>query len=248
MRQALLWNVGNTHTRLLAWQDGALLPPGEAHDTPALLAPAWASPLAAAHPDWPWVVACVVPAVRARLAESARGVPRHWVDAALAAHAGVDLSAMDATTMGADRLANAIAARHELALPAIVLDCGTALTTTVVDAAGRCRGGAILPGRQLARTALHRGTGQLPALALGDDRPAAIGANTRDALRAGVDLGLLGAVERLLAETRRELAAPGATVVAIGGDAAYFCRHLGGVVAGAPDFTCRGLALLAARL
>ena len=158
---------------------------------------------------------------------------------------GIDLSCVDATTVGADRLANTVAARNLVQGAVIVLDCGTAITTEAVDAKGVFRGGAILPGRALQRRALHEHTAQLPEVSLEGARPPGIGVNTDAAIRAGIDVGVLGAVERLVSETRVLLGAPECTVLATGGDAGYFLENLSSLTAAPPYLTLRGLALVA---
>jgi type III pantothenate kinase len=125
--------------------------------------------------------------------------------------------------------------------PILVLDCGTAITTEALAAGNIFRGGAILPGRRLLRQALHDHTAQLPLVPLGDAAPPALGRNTREAILAGTDAAVLGAVRHLILASRGELGAPDCPVLAVGGDAAYFARHLPEVQAGPGDFTLRGL-------
>jgi len=244
MNDALLLDIGNSFTRIARFRAGAV-GPAERHPTASLLAPEWTSALLAANPRPPCLAATVVPAVRDLLAERTR-LAITWFGPELVGE--LDLSLVEPSTVGADRLANAVAAVHELPLPAIVLDCGTAITTEIVDAERRFRGGAIMPGRELSRQALARGTAQLPVVEAAAERPRAIGRNTREALLAGLDLGVLGAVERLLAASRAELGQPDAGVTVVGGDAEFFLRHLDGVAAGPVDFTLRGLGRAAAAL
>ena len=238
----LLLNIGNTHTqvalsrapgrvRLLGTVATADLKPGR---LPALLA---------RHRRLPVLAACVVPRVRRLLAE--QGLRVTWLSAKL--DLGLDFSGVDSRTVGADRVANAVAAAAELPLPAVVLDCGTAVTTVVVDRRRRFLGGAIMPGRRLARAALAQGTGQLPLVALTPRAGRALGRNTVEAIRAGVDQGVLGAAARLATLARQQFRSP-LSVVAVGGDRRFFASQLDGVALGPPDFTLRGLAHAAARL
>jgi hypothetical protein len=60
-----------------------------------------------------------------------------------------------------------------------------------------------------------------------------------------VDGGALGAVGHLIEATRRVLGCASCSVIAVGGDAAFFASHLSGVTQGQPDFTLRGLAAVA---
>lgn len=187
----------------------------------------------------PVLAACVVPALRERLGGRWPGRLR-WLEPALVP--GVDFSGCSG--MGADRVANAAAAAALLPLPAIVVDCGTAINFVAVGPGPRFLGGAIMPGRLLLRQSLKRGTAQLPEIELAAAPPAALGTDTGAAIRAGVDLGVLGAVARVLEETRRAL--PGVAVaVAVGGDAAYFAGRVPGLEPGPRHFTLQGLAAVA---
>ena len=116
---------------------------------------------------------------------------------------------------GADRLANALAARNELGGPAIVVDLGTSTNFDLLSAEGAYIGGAIAPGLGLSLEALVGRASKLPRIEL--RRPEhAIGASTVSAMQSGIVLGYIGLVSGLLTALRTELAerspaAPGAT-------------------------------------
>ena len=66
-------------------------------------------------------------------------------------------------------------------LPAVSIDFGTAITFEVLEEDGNFTGGAILPGRQLMRHALHDHTALLPLVPLTeslDALPQKAGKNT----------------------------------------------------------------------
>lgn len=241
MAVVTLLNIGNTHTQVGHLEGGRAVID---RTTPTA---AWLegdAALAACPGDGPVLAACVVPAVRRNLAGARRRVV--FLEASLATE--VDFSRVDVSTLGADRIANAVAAAARVAGPVVVVDCGTCITTEVLSAGGRFEGGAILPGRSLWRRALRSHTGQLPLVELADDIPAALGRSTREAILAGIDLGILGAVERLVMASRQALGAPDCAALAVGGDAAYFCRGLPWLQPGGDAFTLGGLAVVAARL
>lgn len=105
--------------------------------------------------------------------------------------------------VGIDRLLNAVAA--DLVRPrdrgAIIVDSGTATTVDVVDVRGRFRGGAILPGFELAAWSLHRYTALLPEIGieqLAAEPHPPLGTDTRRAIRSGLFWGQLGAVNELI--------------------------------------------------
>jgi type III pantothenate kinase len=237
-----LLNIGNTHTQVGRSEgDSAVLM--ERLATRDLVA--GRLPAALDGGGGPCLAACVVPAARAALERALAGRKLVFLEASLVTE--VSFARVDASTLGADRIANAVAAA-EIGGPVVILDCGTCVTTEAVDAQRCFRGGAILPGRMLLRRALQAHTGQLPLVELGEACPAALGTCTRDAILAGVDLGILGAVEEVLRESQAALEAPGCPVVAVGGDAAFFCRHLAELTPGPETFTLTGLARVAARL
>jgi type III pantothenate kinase len=147
---------------------------------------------------------------------------------------------------GADRLANALAAREEFGGPAIVVDLGTSTNFDLVSAGGAYVGGAIAPGMGLSLEALVGRASKLPRIEL--RRPArAIGANTIHAMQSGAVLGYIGLVSGLLTALRGELierspAGSRVTVVATGGYTYQpWLREVPGIDAFEPDLTLRGI-------
>ncbi len=123
---------------------------------------------------------------------------------------------------GADRLANAVAARALVGAPSVVVDFGTATTFDVVDASGAYIGGAIAPGIGLAGWALAERTDRLMEVDLTwpEER---IGRDTASCLRVGIVRGYVGLVEGILAGIRGEIGP--CPVVATGGDATRIAPH-----------------------
>jgi type III pantothenate kinase len=68
----------------------------------------------------------------------------------------------DRTAVGADRIANAVAARGIYGTPAIVVDLGTATTFDCVSREGAYLGGAIAPGLATSAEELFRRAARLP--------------------------------------------------------------------------------------
>ena len=245
MRELIVLNVGNTHTEA-AVARGADLGPVERLPTAAVRADADACTTLAQHGSLPCLAACVVPDVLPGLRRVLAGGELRSLKASMVERP--DFSLVDTSTLGADRVANAVAAVGVAGPPVIVLDCGTAITTEVIDAQGRFRCGSIAPGRGLLRRALSEHTALLPRVEMEDLPPQATGGNTVEAIRAGVDVGVLGAVERLLRLQKEELGLGDCTVLAAGGDAPYFCRFLSALTPAPVDFTLRGLAEAASRV
>jgi type III pantothenate kinase len=151
------------------------------------------------------------------------------------------------TEAGADRLANALAARDEFGGPAIVVDLGTSTNFDVVSAQGAYIGGAIAPGLGLSLEALVGSASKLPRIDLRRP-PRAIGANTVNAMQSGTVNGYIGLVTGLLAALRGELVerspvSARVTVIATGGYTHEpWLSEVPGIDAVEPDLTLRGIA------
>ncbi len=106
--------------------------------------------------------------------------------------------------VGADRIANAIAAtqRHP-GRDCIVVDCGTATTFDVVTASGDYLGGAILPGIGISAETLSSRTARLPSVEI--TRPeVALGRSSAESIQSGLYFGHVGAIRQLSSELTRE--------------------------------------------
>ncbi len=148
--------------------------------------------------------------------------------------------------VGADRIANAIAARAMVGAPVIVLDCGTATTFDIVSPAGHYAGGLILPGLEIGLEALSRRAARLPEVSL-RARPELIARDTVASIQSG---SYWGAVEAIAGIVRRLRAEPGyacAPLIATGGLAALLRDDLPQIDRFAPHLTLEGLRLLAER-
>jgi len=110
---------------------------------------------------------------------------------------GLAFAVDDPAEVGADLIANAVAAHARCGGACIAVDFGTASTFTVVSDAPTFLGVAIAPGLNLVASALAGGTAQLPQVELAAP-PGPIGTNTVTAIQAGVVLGYVGLVEGLI--------------------------------------------------
>lgn len=124
--------------------------------------------------------------------------------------------APDPSEVGADRIANAVAAEKLYGTPSIVVDFGTATNIDVVDADGYYIGGAIAPGLRISMDALVSRAARIASIPL--ETPAhAIGSTTTEAVQSGAIIGTAAMTEGLVRRIRDELAAPQAFVIATGG-------------------------------
>lgn len=111
---------------------------------------------------------------------------------------GLKIKYRNPLEVGADRIANAIAAvqRHP-AQDLIVVDLGTASTIEVITAAGDYLGGAILPGVGVAAESLASHTAKLPRVEI--TRPeTALGRSSVESIQSGLFHGHVGALRHLI--------------------------------------------------
>ncbi len=111
---------------------------------------------------------------------------------------GLKIKYRNPLEVGADRIANAIAAaRRHPARDLIVVDMGTATTIEVITAAGDYLGGAILPGIGVSAESLASHTAKLPRVEIA--RPeAALGRSSVESIQSGLFHGHVGAVRHLI--------------------------------------------------
>ncbi|HUA70214.1 MAG TPA: type III pantothenate kinase [Solirubrobacteraceae bacterium] len=117
--------------------------------------------------------------------------------------------------VGADRLANAVAAYERVHDTVVIVDFGTAITYDVVSSGGEYLGGIITPGAEISIDALYDRAAKLPKVELAEPR-ALIGKSTVDAIRSGIVYGFAGQVEGIVRRLRAELG-PSTHVIATGG-------------------------------
>ena len=144
------------------------------------------------------------------------------------------------TTVGADRIANAMAAINTYGAPVIVVDFGTATNIDVVDATGSFRGGAIAPGVMLSASALFSRAAKLSSVPI-EAPAAALGSTTETAVQSGLVIGAAAQAEGLVARIKRELQIQDAPVVATGGLARTVAQATDLFTAVDPDLTLRGI-------
>ena len=154
---------------------------------------------------------------------------------------GIDYPKPD--TIGPDRLANAVAARHRFGTPVVVVDFGTAVTFDVVDARGNYIGGVIAPGLAAMTDYLHEKTALLPRIKIREINRV-IGTSTEAAMLVGAVHGYRGLIRGLLLELRHELKVHRLPVVVTGGCARLIAARLPEISAIEPKLTLEGLRLV----
>jgi type III pantothenate kinase len=237
----LLVSVGNTRTRVAAMRDGAL--------EPSRVIP---------NSDRAELVRSVSEEVRSAGAQqvliaSVNGPVSGILEESLAPvvtvlRIGRDIwvpianTLEDPSTVGQDRLLNALGAFARSEQACIVIDAGTAVTVDFVDGFGTFHGGAIAPGLVMMRDALHEKTAALPLAPLtpASSAPTPFGKDTIGAINVGVRSMVVGLVH-LLIDKYAEFYEAYPRVIATGGDAAVLFEDDELVEHIVPDLTLIGM-------
>ena len=189
------------------------------------------------------IIASVVPALTPIWAEVARrACGQEPVVVGPGVKTGLPMLYDNPAEVGADRVADAVAALAEYGAPVVVVDLGTATNIEVIDDKGRFLGGIIAPGLITSAGALFNRAARIPQIDLAcPERP--IGTNTKDAVCSGLVLGeadrIDGLVRRIFGQLGYE-----APVVATGGLASRIAPLCTTITAREPRLTLKGLNLI----
>jgi type III pantothenate kinase len=156
---------------------------------------------------------------------------------------GLSLRIENPQAVGADRIANVVAAHALVGGPAVVLDCGTATKWEALGSGGEYLGGAIAPGFGLFSEALAQGTSLLTQVRI--EQPASlIGRGTVHAVQSGLFWGGVGMIEGMIYRMKQELGGEGVRVLATGGLSALFAEEIPAIESVNPLLTLEGLRVL----
>ncbi len=144
------------------------------------------------------MVASVVPPLDGVLKETAEKyfqVPALFLGPGV--HTGMAIRYDNPSEVGADRIADAVAAYEKYGGPCVVVDFGTGINFDVVSEKGEYLGGAIAPGIGIAAEALFERAARLPRVEIRE--PArVIGTNTVASMQSGLFYGAVGAMDGIL--------------------------------------------------
>src|SRR6202162_3569195 len=147
--------------------------------------------------------------------------------------------------VGADRIANALAAFTKHGGPIIVIDFGTAVTYDAINAQGDYLGGAIAPGVEISLDALVSHTAMLRRVeAVAPE--SVIGRNTVTSIQSGLVWGFVAQVEGMVERMVAELGGS-AKVIATGGQEAVAGGLTNAIGSVGPLLTLEGLRLIYAQ-
>jgi type III pantothenate kinase len=188
-------------------------------------------------------VSSVVPPARQALMEMAKatfGIEPLMVGPGM--KTGMPILYDNPREVGADRIANAVAAYERFGRALIVIDFGTAITFDVITAAGEYQGGVIFPGVQISLDALFLKAAKLPRVEL--EKPSSVvGRDTISSIQSGIVHGYAGLVDSIV----NKIAAESGTeplVVATGGLSRIIATETTTITEVLPDLTLEGLKIL----
>jgi type III pantothenate kinase len=242
----LLIDIGNTHTHLGLWDGGQIVRQTDISTW------AWGTG-AAERPLRRFVgrdslegaaLCSVVPRCTPLVCQA---VLRQWnvhcLELTPKTLVGIGIDYPKPKTIGPDRLANAVAARHRFGAPVVVVDFGTAVTFDVVNRAAKYAGGIIAPGLAAMTEYLHEKTALLPRIRIQDIKRV-VGKSTQEAMLVGAVHGYRGLVRELIKELKQELRAQRLPVVATGGYGELIAAGLPEITAVDPLLTLEGLRIV----
>jgi type III pantothenate kinase len=143
--------------------------------------------------------------------------------------------------VGADRVADAVAAYDLYPGPSVVVDMGTATVFDVISANGEYLGGAIAPGVAISLEALYTHAAALRSVELVKPR-SVIGRSTVESIQSGVLYGFAAQVDGIVDRILDELGE--ATIIGTGGLASLIAPHTKHVRIIEPWLTLHGLRIV----
>lgn len=119
--------------------------------------------------------------------------------------------------MGADRIANCVAAYELYGGPCMVIDFGTATTYDIVNGKGELIAAITSPGIRICADALWQRAAQLPHIEIKKTKSVLDAKNTITSMQTGLVYGYIGQVEYIVKKVKEEMQTPDMCIVATGG-------------------------------
>ncbi len=117
---------------------------------------------------------------------------------------GLRIDYQPPSSVGADRLCNAVAAFEKYGGPCIIVDVGTATTFDVISAEGVYLGGIIAPGLETAGYSLYQRASKLPTISY-EFPDTVIGKTTEQSMQSGIMWGTISFIDGLIDRVTKEL-------------------------------------------
>lgn len=155
---------------------------------------------------------------------------------------GLNIKLDNPASLGADRVADTVAAINNYPLPLLVIDMGTATTMSVTNEKEEFIGGVIMPGLYLSLEALSSKASLLPHIDLIEPK-SVIGKNTTDAMNSGMIYGTAATIDGMIDRIEQELGQK-PTVIATGGLSKKIVPHCKHDIISDPNLLLKGLRIL----
>ena len=158
---------------------------------------------------------------------------------------GLNIKYRNPQEVGADRIANAIAASHDFpGKNLIIIDVGTATTFCAINDQKVYLGGVILPGVRLSVEALANNTAKLPSVEIIKVKQV-VGRSTIESIQSGVFYGAIGACRELIERIKKEAFEGQSVVVLATGGFASLLDQQGIYDQNLPDLVLHGVRIAA---
>ncbi|HEV2297116.1 MAG TPA: type III pantothenate kinase [Candidatus Acidoferrales bacterium] len=174
------------------------------------------------------MIASVVPPLNATLAQMSEryfGVKALFVEPGI--KTGMPVQYENPQEVGADRIANGVAAFAKYGGPCVVVDFGTSINFDVVSKRGEYLGGVLAPGIGISADAMFARAARLFRVEIRDPGKI-INTNTAASMQAGLYYGFTDLVDGILGRLKKELGDE-TRVIATGGQASLIAgasRHI----------------------
>ncbi|MDR0956928.1 MAG: type III pantothenate kinase [Endomicrobium sp.] len=154
---------------------------------------------------------------------------------------GVIFAIENPKEIGADRIADVVAAHHMYKGGCVIIDFGTATTFDCIDDKGKYMGGAIAPGPIISAQSLSLKTAQLPQIEI--KKPfKSIGATTVECIQSGLYFGYVGLVKEILERIKKEMKVE--HIIATGGLSRLILSEIKEIEIILPNLTLEGIRII----
>jgi len=155
---------------------------------------------------------------------------------------GISVMLRNPQEVGADRLANAVAALNIYEDNCIVIDLGTATTFDLVSRSGEYLGGAIAPGIEAASSSLTHKAAQLFSVEIAPPNQC-IGKSTEEALKSGIFWGQVEMINGMIIRIEQEFKQD-CKIIFTGGYGHMFAEYIDRDAEYNPTLTLLGLKII----
>lgn len=157
---------------------------------------------------------------------------------------GLKLDIKNPLEVGADRVANAVAAIHQFPnRNIIVVDYGTATTIDIISKEKTYLGGAILPGLKLSMESLSKKTAKLANVEI-KYPDSVLGKTTTTQIQSGLIYGQFGSVKEIIERIKKPLFEKNPPIMLATGGYAYLFKNEGLFNLIAPELVLYGLRII----